>query len=117
MSSRRDQLISAAIQAGKFPPERRAHWQTVYDRDPAGTEQVLAVLAPGLMPANTSGSMPLGGGRGNTATAGLTLAGSSQPVAHADLTPEVVASWSQELFPETRRGNTYRSRITQHPGD
>lgn len=116
-NNRRDQLIGAAIQAGKFPESRRAHWQAVYDADPTGTEQTLALLAPGLIPTNPQ---PLGGRQGNMA--GLTLAGSGLPASgggYPDLTPEVVASWSRQLFPDTARGRTYRTRqrITQHPGD
>src|SRR5262245_39487547 len=49
-TQRRDALISAAIAAGKFAPDRREHYRQMYDRDPGGTELVLAALTPGVPP-------------------------------------------------------------------
>lgn len=55
-TQRRDQVIQAAIDDGKFPPSRREHYQTAWDRDHEGTETLLTAsvadggLAPGLVP-------------------------------------------------------------------
>ncbi|GAA2990750.1 hypothetical protein GCM10017559_08520 [Streptosporangium longisporum] len=46
----RDRAIEDAIRAGKTPPARREHWQTSWKADPEGTKQLLASLAPGLVP-------------------------------------------------------------------
>lgn len=53
---RRDQTITAAINDGKFPPARRAHYEAMWERDPEGTRTLLTAsveaggLAPGLVP-------------------------------------------------------------------
>ncbi|MER7131249.1 phage protease [Streptosporangium saharense] len=46
----RDRAIDDAIKAGKTPPARREHWQAAWTADPDGTRQLLASLAPGLVP-------------------------------------------------------------------
>lgn len=46
----RDRTIDDAIKAGKTPPARREHWQKSWAADPDGTRDVLASLAPGLVP-------------------------------------------------------------------
>lgn len=46
----RTEVINAAIAAGKFPESRRAHYERLYDRDPAGTERHIAKLAAALAP-------------------------------------------------------------------
>jgi hypothetical protein len=51
----RDTAISAAVRVGKFPPSRRAHYETSWDADPEGTKAILASLAPGLVPVNATG--------------------------------------------------------------
>lgn len=62
---RRDRVISAAITDGKFPPARRAHYETLWARDPEGTATLLTAtveaggLAPGLVPV---GRREIGGG-------------------------------------------------------
>jgi hypothetical protein len=38
-------LIEEAIQAGKFPESRRAHYEHRYRRDPIGTSRIVASLA------------------------------------------------------------------------
>ncbi|HLJ98383.1 MAG TPA: hypothetical protein VKU39_00595, partial [Streptosporangiaceae bacterium] len=55
LTARRDQVIQAAIMAGKTPPSRREHWQKLWDTDPDGTEQVLASLSAGLIPLGDIG--------------------------------------------------------------
>jgi hypothetical protein len=44
-SARRERVLDAAVAAGKFLPSRRSHYAAMYDADPAGTEQVLAIMA------------------------------------------------------------------------
>ncbi|MGI5171881.1 hypothetical protein ACQEU3_46820 [Spirillospora sp. CA-253888] len=46
----RDRVLNDAVRAGKFPPARRAHWETYWERDEDGAKQALASLAPGLVP-------------------------------------------------------------------
>jgi hypothetical protein len=62
----RDQVITAAIGDGKTPPVRREHWEKAWEVDAEGTEQVLASLAPGLIPladiGTPGGEQVTGGG-------------------------------------------------------
>lgn len=51
----RDRAIEDAIRAGKTAPARREHWQTAWAADPDGTRDVLASLAPGLVPLEDIG--------------------------------------------------------------
>lgn len=51
---RRDALVSAAVSDGRIPPARRDHWLAQLEADP-GSEQVLAALAPGLVPLAETG--------------------------------------------------------------
>jgi hypothetical protein len=41
---RRERVLDQAIASGKFPEARRQHYRNSWDRDPAGTEQVIAGL-------------------------------------------------------------------------
>lgn len=56
----RDDLLTAAIQAGKFPKSRRGHYEALLSADPEGTKQLIASLAPGVVPTNQIGET--GGG-------------------------------------------------------
>jgi hypothetical protein len=47
---RRDRLIEQAVVDGRILGERRDHYRNAWDRDPFGTEQLLASLSPGLTP-------------------------------------------------------------------
>lgn len=47
---KRDASLSAAVGAGKIPPARKAHWASLWDKDPEGTESALSALTPGLIP-------------------------------------------------------------------
>lgn len=127
-TQRREQLLAEAVRAGKFTAQRAEHYRQLYDSDPAGTEQVLAALAP----------------VGNAITAAAVLAGApaavlaevppyprelfpelvrrerraappaaaepaaaehvrpGAPPAEASIRDEQVARWSAELFPETQ---------------
>ena len=51
----RDQVIASAVQEGKFPPARKAHWQRLWDADPEGTRVVIDGLARNVMPVMASG--------------------------------------------------------------
>jgi hypothetical protein len=48
--SKRDQVIEAAVKAGKIPPSRRDHWGKLYDNDPEGTTSELEKLQAGALP-------------------------------------------------------------------
>jgi len=52
----RDALLTDAIKAGKIPPARRSHYEQLLCSDPVGTKQLLASLAPGLIPVVEQGS-------------------------------------------------------------
>lgn len=56
LTAHRDSVIKAAIGAGKTPPARREHWEKAWEVDPEGTEQILASLAPGLIPLTDIGT-------------------------------------------------------------
>ena len=43
-----DALIDAAVQEGKFPPARAAHYRRLMEADPAGTRRLIAKLEPGI---------------------------------------------------------------------
>lgn len=47
-------MLSAAIAAGRFPASRRSHYARMFDRDPTGTEALIAQLA--AVPVPTSGA-------------------------------------------------------------
>lgn len=51
----RDRAIEAAIRSGRTTPARREHWQSAWNADPDGTRQILASLAPGLVPVTELG--------------------------------------------------------------
>lgn len=51
----RNRQLDEAIRAGKFPKARRAHYEKLLIADPEGTKQLLASLAPGLIPVAERG--------------------------------------------------------------
>ncbi len=116
---RREYVLDRAIAAGKFGPARRAHWRGQYDRDPHGTEQVLAMLA-----SATVGGPPYPHGlfpelsRRRCPHARKTAAGTAVAAAPAPTPPPrdsfdaAVAAWTRELFPETAVGAA-RARVTR----
>jgi hypothetical protein len=53
--NRRDSVISAAIEAGKFAPSRKGDFERLWKADPTGTEATIDGLAPGLVPIHASG--------------------------------------------------------------
>lgn len=118
--TRREYVIDVAVAAGKFPEERRTHYRQMYNRDPVGTERVLAALGSVTVPAPLYPrelfpelSRPSTHVRASSqADAGATAA--SAPPArpapapatgplHSEITDEQVAQWSRRLFPETAR--------------
>lgn len=52
----RDRLIASAVQEGKFPPSRTDHYRKLYNTDPQGAKQLIASLAPGLIPVKERGT-------------------------------------------------------------
>lgn len=71
-NSDRDGAVTAAIQAGKIPKSREAHWKDAWDKDPEGTKILLTAaadkggLAPGLIPVGPEvGGVPADGGDPN----------------------------------------------------
>ena len=52
----RDQVIDAAIHAGKFSNAQRKMWQRVWERDPDGTRAVLASLKANVVPVEDIGT-------------------------------------------------------------
>ncbi|MGI5423068.1 phage protease [Actinomadura luteofluorescens] len=51
----RDRALDDAIKAGKFPPARREHWATYWDRDEEGAKAAITDLAEGLVPVKDVG--------------------------------------------------------------
>jgi hypothetical protein len=51
----RDQIITQAIQEGRFAPSRREHWVRLWNADAEGTRQVLATLARNVVPIAATG--------------------------------------------------------------
>lgn len=54
----RKQILDSAIQAGKFSPARREHWETLLKADPEGTKATIDNLEPGLVPVTERGEAP-----------------------------------------------------------
>lgn len=105
-ATRREYILDRAQNDGRIARASRAHWQQQYDRDPAGTEAVLASL------------QPMTGVLGDTATAAGERPSAPHvnpvlvPQERTEITPEVVSGWTQSLFPETRAGFK-RGRVTR----
>lgn len=116
---RREYVLDQAIAAGKFGEARRAHYAALYNRDPAGTEQVLAVLA-----SATDGEPPyprtlfpeLARPRsGRSPTRAAALPPPPPPPAARPTTDDgldaLVAGWSKQLFPEAAAAGARPGRI------
>jgi hypothetical protein len=123
MRSRRDQLLDHAIASGKFGEARRAHWAAQYDRNPAGTEQALAVMVGvGGKPPYPPELFPELQRPRQRSERGAVLAvvnPSTEPpppqsfASDAHVTPEQVKAWSQQLFPEAVPEGASFGRITR----
>lgn len=48
-------VLDAAIKAGKIPPARRDHYETMFKADPEGTKTLIASLESGLVPIKERG--------------------------------------------------------------
>lgn len=51
----RDEVIGAAVQAGKFAPARREHYARLWDSDPEGTRALIEGLTPNMVPVAAKG--------------------------------------------------------------
>jgi hypothetical protein len=56
LAGERDQVILAAIRAGKLSPAGRARWERIWDKDPEGTREILAGLPKNSFPVEDIGS-------------------------------------------------------------
>lgn len=45
---KRDQTVAAAVKAGKFTAKRAGYWRDQWDKNPAGTERAISLMAGGL---------------------------------------------------------------------
>lgn len=52
----RDKFLSDAVQAGKFPRSRKAHYASLYEKDPKGTRAFIDQLAAGAIPVSERGT-------------------------------------------------------------
>jgi hypothetical protein len=55
MRGERDQVIAAAISAGKFPPARKGAYERLWDADPENTRAVIASLRKNAVPVEDVG--------------------------------------------------------------
>lgn len=51
----RDETITDAIKAGKFPPSRRKHYEAYWTADREGAKTLIASLTPNFVPVNETG--------------------------------------------------------------
>jgi hypothetical protein len=51
----RDILLKEAVEAGKFPPARKPHYEKMYDADVEGTKALIASMAPNMIPVAERG--------------------------------------------------------------
>lgn len=82
--SKREGLVTAAMQDGRIAPASKDHWLTYLEHDPKG-EETLASLQPGLIPVELRATAMGADGEGQD-----------------PFNQEQVASWSAQLFPEVR---------------
>lgn len=52
LKKEREDELSAAVKAGKFPRARKGHWRGLWKKDPEGTKAAIAELEPGLIPVS-----------------------------------------------------------------
>ena len=126
-TTRRDYVLDRCMGEGRIIQASRADWESRYDRDPLGTERVLAMLAP--LPADPADpvqataqaalALVRGKQRGPTSfTPTVALEPVQRPVratvaASADPVGMVgqVKAWTRKLFPETAVAPDPQSRI------
>lgn len=122
-TTRRDYVLDRCMGEGRIIQASRADWQARYDRNPAGTERVLAMLAPlpadpvDPIQATAQAALALARGtqRGPTSFS-PTVAREPVRIAAAAVVDPVgmvgrVKRWTRELFPETAIAPDPQSRI------
>lgn len=89
----RERLLDDAIASGKFGPERRSHYASLYDRDP-------------LVAAATIGALAAA-----TPVAQVVPHVHPVPAAVTEATPEQVQAWTDQLFPEARAARVLEATV------
>jgi hypothetical protein len=56
LKKEREDDLSAAVKAGKFPRARKGHWRKLWKNDPEGTKAAIAELEPNLVPVDERGT-------------------------------------------------------------
>lgn len=56
LKKEREDELSAAVKAGKFPRARKGHWRKLWKNDPEGTKAAIGELEPNLVPVDERGS-------------------------------------------------------------
>ena len=116
-TTRRDYVLDRYMAEGRIIQASRADWQARYDRNPAGTERVLAMLAPlpadpvDPVQATAQAALALvhGKQRGPTSFTPTVALGPVQRSVRATVAASAdpagllgqVKAWTRELFPET----------------
>jgi hypothetical protein len=62
LKKEREDDLSAAVKAGKFPRARKSHWRNLWKKDPEGTKAAIAELEPNLVPVAEADDADAGGG-------------------------------------------------------
>jgi hypothetical protein len=91
----RERLLDAAVAAGKFAEERRAHYRALYDRDPVVAAATIGVLTGFQRPTQDA-------------------AQHVNPVVReesSDATVEQVQAWTDQLFPEARMARQVEAMV------
>lgn len=52
LKKEREDELTAAVKAGKFPRARKGHWRKLWKNDPEGTKAAIGELEPGLVPVS-----------------------------------------------------------------
>jgi hypothetical protein len=133
-TTRRDYVLDRALREGRISQGSRAHWVNEYDRNPTGTETLLAALAPlpgagvlghdavqatvdagrALVQPYRRPAQPVPAAAAHEPVQAQHMRPVEQPATDIELTPENVARWSAELFPETRAGRgPQQGRVTR----
>jgi hypothetical protein len=124
---RREHALDRAQAEGRIVQASRAHWSAAYDRDPATTEQHLAMLTPvpvGVLGRTVDQTVAAGltlvrGGTGTYPAPAASLVVAhvhpvAAPAAGVQVEDEDVQRWTGELFAETRAGaGARKGRVTR----
>jgi hypothetical protein len=106
-TTRREYVLDRAHNEGRIARASRAHWAREWDRDPAGTEAVLAALQP--MPGVLGDPGIAAGERQQAPHVAPVVA----PQERTEITADLVKGWTEGLFPETRGAGARQGRITR----